>query len=48
MAKLIFGSTYYLVLGNNLKKIQDTWLFWEHFMKVLGALLVPGALVGKH
>ncbi len=36
------GSTYQSVLGNNLNKIQDTW------MKVLRAFLVPGTLVGKH
>jgi hypothetical protein len=23
-------------------------MFWEHLVDVLGALLVPGALVGKH
>ena len=30
------------------EKNSDTWVFREHLMKVLGALLVPGALVGKH
>ncbi len=27
---------------------SDTWVFREHLMKILGALLVPGALIGKH
>jgi hypothetical protein len=30
------------------KENSDTWVFREHLMKVLGALLVQGALVGKH
>jgi hypothetical protein len=30
------------------RKIKTLWYFWEHLIKVWGALLVPGALVGKH
>jgi hypothetical protein len=31
-----------------LRYIPNTCIFWEHLVDVLGALLVPGALVGKH
>jgi hypothetical protein len=43
-----FWEHFYSVFGNNLRYIPNTCIFWEHLVDVLGALLVPGALVGKH
>ncbi len=48
MANTNFWEHLLVSSWDQFKENSDTWVFREHLMKVLGALLVPGALVGKH
>ncbi len=43
MAKLIFGSTFQLGLGYNLKIIQDTWVFLGAPDESFGSTFGPGS-----
>jgi hypothetical protein len=48
MANTNFWEHLLVSSWDQFKENSDKWVFREHLMKVLGALLVPGALVGKH
>jgi hypothetical protein len=48
MANTNFWEHLFVSSWEQFEENSDTWVFREHLIKVLGALLVPRTLVGKH